>query len=84
MTGSDKANPTDGIIGYVCPVGHYCPEGAVIETTCARGYYSPMTGLGKKQTLVLYTHGMIRKFSENSYHFYILLSIELEIQHIIL
>ena len=55
MTGSDKANPTDGIIGYVCPVGHYCPEGAVIETTCARGYYSPMTGLGKKQTFVLYT-----------------------------
>ena len=78
MTGSDKANPTDGIIGYVCPVGHYCPEGAVIETTCARGYYSPMTGLGKNK------HLCDQKTTENSYYFYIILSIELELQHIIM
>ena len=45
-------NPTDGIIGYVCPAGHYCLAGAVIETPCDKGTYAPQTGLGRLSLLV--------------------------------
>ena len=47
MTGSSVPNPTDNVVGYICPLGYYCPQGAVIELPCAPGYYSSSTGLGK-------------------------------------
>lgn len=47
LTGSDVPNPTDGVKGYICPVGHYCTEGAVTETPCDRGTYAPSQGLGE-------------------------------------
>ena len=52
LTGSHIPNPTDNVIGYVCPVGHYCPEGAVGELECDLGYYSPTTGAGTSEILV--------------------------------
>lgn len=47
LTGSNVPNPTDGIIGYICPSGHYCLSGAVTQTLCDIGTYAPSTGLGK-------------------------------------
>ncbi|KAH3750553.1 hypothetical protein DPMN_185080 [Dreissena polymorpha] len=44
MTGSNVATPTDRVIGYICPVGYYCLEGAVIELACAPGTYQQATG----------------------------------------
>ncbi|ESO92001.1 hypothetical protein LOTGIDRAFT_79789, partial [Lottia gigantea] len=29
LSGSNVPNPTGGIKGYICPTGHYCPQGAV-------------------------------------------------------
>ena len=47
MTGSNVATPTDRVIGYICPVGYYCLEGAVIELACAPGTYQQATGKGE-------------------------------------
>ncbi|CAM9353846.1 unnamed protein product, partial [Chrysoparadoxa australica] len=30
--------------GYICPVGHYCPEGSSEPTPCPSGTYNPTTG----------------------------------------
>lgn len=46
MTGSAVPNPTDNIVGYICPAGHYCLEGAVAETPCPKGFYQPEQGKG--------------------------------------
>ncbi|RUS80256.1 hypothetical protein EGW08_011985, partial [Elysia chlorotica] len=45
LTGSSLANPTDNVMGYICPYGHYCLTGAVVETPCDKGTYGPSTGL---------------------------------------
>lgn len=47
LQGSDIPNPADNVKGYICPVGHYCLEGAVKETKCDIGTYGPTEGLGK-------------------------------------
>ena len=47
LEGSNVPNPTDGVIGYVCPTGHYCLSGAVTETPCDIGTYAPSTQLGE-------------------------------------
>lgn len=47
LQGSDISNPADNVKGYICPVGHYCLEGAVKETKCDIGTYGPTEGLGK-------------------------------------
>jgi len=54
LEGSDVAKPTNNIIGYVCPEGHYCPSGAVKEIQCLKGTYGPATALGKKYTMFIY------------------------------
>ncbi|XP_062603182.1 uncharacterized protein LOC134264959 [Saccostrea cucullata] len=46
LQGSDISNPADNVKGYICPVGHYCLEGAVKETKCDIGTYGPTEGLG--------------------------------------
>jgi hypothetical protein len=46
LAGSNVAKPTDGVKGYICPAGHYCLQGAVIERPCAKGTYAPSRGLG--------------------------------------
>ena len=47
LGGSDVATPTDGVIGYPCPVGHYCPEASVIEQPCNKGSYAPATAMSE-------------------------------------
>ncbi|XP_035696015.1 signal peptide, CUB and EGF-like domain-containing protein 3 isoform X1 [Branchiostoma floridae] len=42
---STVPNPTDGIMGYICPVGHFCPTGALEEIPCPIGSYSNLIGL---------------------------------------
>ncbi|CAH1789583.1 unnamed protein product [Owenia fusiformis] len=46
LIGSNVPNPTDTVKGYICPVGHKCLEGAVVETPCDKGTYQPQTGQG--------------------------------------
>ncbi|XP_066292997.1 multiple epidermal growth factor-like domains protein 11 isoform X1 [Branchiostoma lanceolatum] len=41
---STVSNPTDGIMGYICPAGYYCPAGALEEIPCPIGSYSSITG----------------------------------------
>lgn len=41
---STKSNPTDGIMGFICPVGHYCdPEISLTQIECPIGTYNPTT-----------------------------------------
>ena len=46
LGGSDVATPTDGVKGYPCPVGHYCPEASPIEQPCNKGTYAPAIAMG--------------------------------------
>lgn len=39
LYGSIKANPSDGVTGYICPKGHFCPKGSPLETPCSKGTY---------------------------------------------
>ncbi|CAH1274241.1 Hypp5282 [Branchiostoma lanceolatum] len=41
---STVSNPTDGMMGYICPAGYYCPAGALEEIPCPIGSYSSITG----------------------------------------
>ena len=67
MTGSSVPNPTDNVVGYVCPMGYYCPQGAVIEIPCAPGDYSPSTGLGKVHSFFSCTLMTLLYYSRNWY-----------------
>ncbi|CUE73353.1 membrane-associated protein, putative [Bodo saltans] len=42
--GSFTPKPTDGVTGYRCPIGRYCPLGAVTPLECPRGSYNPLVG----------------------------------------
>ncbi|XP_071505045.1 uncharacterized protein [Diadema antillarum] len=44
--GSDTPRPGNIAIGYICPQGHYCEEGAIKEVQCDQGTYGPAVGLG--------------------------------------
>ena len=46
LGGSDVATPTDGVMGYPCPVGFYCPEGSPMEISCNKGSYAPAIAMG--------------------------------------
>ena len=41
--GAYDSNPTDGMLGDVCPLGHYCPESSPVPTYCPDGEYSNST-----------------------------------------
>ncbi len=45
--GSDIPEPADDIIGYICPVGHFCREAAYTHEACVPGTYAPIQGLGR-------------------------------------
>lgn len=49
LGGSDVATPTDGVMGYPCPVGNYCPEGSTMEIPCNKGSYAPAIAMGVLQ-----------------------------------
>lgn len=42
ITATPESPEDDG--GYVCPAGHYCPEGSSAEIACAAGSHNPLTG----------------------------------------
>ena len=35
--GSDIPNPNDGVRGIICPIGYYCPPGALEKKQCPKG-----------------------------------------------
>lgn len=37
IQGSDIPNPNDGIRGVICPIGYYCPPGALAKQKCPKG-----------------------------------------------
>lgn len=44
LEGSSAPCPSDGIHGYRCPSGFYCPAGTGVELPCEPGSFSPMPG----------------------------------------
>ena len=46
LEGSTVSAPTDNVQGYICPIGYYCPLGAIIEEKCPVGTYNNLTGQG--------------------------------------
>lgn len=57
IAGASITNPTDGITGYVCPVGSYCPRMSSQATLCPNGTFSNWTGLREEQQCVQCTPG---------------------------
>ena len=47
ISGSSTPTPVNGIHGYQCPKGHYCPEGSLNEIPCTKGSYMPFMGQSK-------------------------------------
>lgn len=41
---SSSPTPTDGLTGYLCPPGFYCPEGSGIEKGCPINSYQNQLG----------------------------------------
>ncbi|XP_013387786.1 multiple epidermal growth factor-like domains protein 11 [Lingula anatina] len=39
--GATAASPRNETWGYLCPVGHYCPQGIPTPTPCPQGTYQP-------------------------------------------
>ena len=46
--GSSTAQPTDGIVGNLCPAGYYCPLRTTDPIGCPNGTYSNATGTSLK------------------------------------
>ena len=44
LWGALQSDPDDGITGYECPPGHYCPEGALAPEPCPAGKYADSRG----------------------------------------
>lgn len=44
LGGSSSPTPSDGAHGYLCPKGHSCPVGSILEVPCEPGTYSPASG----------------------------------------
>ncbi|CAN0585188.1 unnamed protein product, partial [Ectocarpus sp. 12 AP-2014] len=39
--GAESSQPVDGVTGYPCPRGTYCPAGSSFPHGCAPGTYNP-------------------------------------------
>ncbi|XP_074972517.1 uncharacterized protein LOC142067604 [Phalacrocorax aristotelis] len=46
LEGNSAPCPSDGIHGYRCPSGFYCPAGTGLELPCEPGTFSPVPGAG--------------------------------------
>ena len=44
IQGASIPTPNDNITGYICPAGHFCTNGSLIEEKCPRGTYQPDIG----------------------------------------
>ena len=42
--GAILPNPNDGVTGYPCPKGFYCPQGTTLPLSCPPGSYSGREG----------------------------------------
>ncbi|XP_059812735.1 multiple epidermal growth factor-like domains protein 6 [Hypanus sabinus] len=49
--------PSDNITGYLCPPGHYCPQGSGYGIRCPAGTFGPRDGLSSVMECVLCTPG---------------------------
>jgi hypothetical protein len=45
VSGSNSSSPVDGVTGFICLVGHYCPAGSGQGTKCPLGTFSNTQGL---------------------------------------
>lgn len=45
--GAESPRPVDGITGYECPNGTYCPVGSSFPLGCAPGTYNPSEAMGE-------------------------------------
>lgn len=45
VSGSNSSRPTDGITGYECLAGYFCPEGSDQGLKCPAGTFSDAVGL---------------------------------------
>ena len=45
MSGANNSRPADGVTGYECLAGYYCPEGSGQGVKCLAGTYSSGLGL---------------------------------------
>lgn len=43
-TGGSPVRSPSNIGGYICPIGHYCPEGVTAPITCPTNFYSNVLG----------------------------------------
>eukprot|EP00762_Andalucia_godoyi_P006917 ANDGO_08315.mRNA.1 Reticulocyte-binding protein 2 homolog a len=44
VRGASSPTPNDGLTGYVCPIGYYCPANSAAPSGCPAGKYSPVQG----------------------------------------
>ena len=54
ILGATFATPVNETWGYLCPSGHYCPEGTPTPVQCPRGTFQPASG--KEQQFYIYIH----------------------------
>ncbi|XP_013391352.1 uncharacterized protein LOC106159584 [Lingula anatina] len=47
LGGADNGQPNDGVMGYICPQGNYCPAGTITPQNCSMGTYAPVVELGE-------------------------------------
>lgn len=44
ILGATTPNPSDGVMGDICPLGYYCPQGSIEPLECPIGTFSPVNG----------------------------------------
>lgn len=58
---STKSNPTDGVTGNECPIGHYCPKGSPAPIACSNGTFMNITGVLLIKTFYDHSYSKIVK-----------------------
>lgn len=43
--GATRPNAANETWGYLCPAGHYCPQGTPVPLPCGKGTYQPVEGM---------------------------------------
>lgn len=57
QSASSVPNPSDGVTGFPCPLGHYCGVGVINPTPCPVGTYLNATGSQNSTDCILCTAG---------------------------
>lgn len=66
VSGSNSSSPVDGVTGFICPVGHYCPAGSGQGTKCPLGTFSNTEGLHNSSSCEKCTPGKYCNVEGNS------------------